>query len=306
MNGERTETTQVGILPTPVDWFELFDSDSKHNWLVHGFWPVGRQLQLHAPRKSGKSLFMLYVAASLAAGRDPFTGETVLPRRVVYLDYEMTEEDVRERLKQMRFAPNDLHNLKYYLLPSLKPFDTAQGGKQLIDLLLRDAAEVLVIDTLARVVQGGENDNDTYRHLYQHTGVQLKRHGISMARLDHEGHGGNHSRGASSKSDDVDIVWQLGTERNRLQIRRKATRINWVPDSIDLERTTEPLRFSAKQLDHGERIEEKIRELNELGLPLDATRQDATKAFANAGRRPGRTELLQAALTSRRSRAGLE
>ena len=69
-------------LPTAVDWAELFARDRTAGRLADRR-PVarGRLISLTAPRKERKSLLMLYLAACLAAGRDPWTGRRAHRRR---------------------------------------------------------------------------------------------------------------------------------------------------------------------------------------------------------------------------------
>ena len=44
------------------------------------------------------------------------------PIHVLYLDYEMTRADLRERLEDMGYGPDaDLKRLHYALLPDLRP-----------------------------------------------------------------------------------------------------------------------------------------------------------------------------------------
>src|SRR3954466_10668727 len=80
-------------LPEAVDWMKLWARDAVNEWLVDELWPAMRQLHIFAARKTGKSLIALWIAANLATGRDPFTGEPREPVIVDYLDHEMTEDD---------------------------------------------------------------------------------------------------------------------------------------------------------------------------------------------------------------------
>lgn len=300
---DELASSPTGIhLPDPVDWRALFGRSATPDWIIPGFLVKGHQLHIHASRKMGKSLLMLYIAASLANGKNPLTGETRKPCRVMYLDYEMTGLDVLSRLTTMGFAPERLRNLKYYLFPTLRPFDTARGAQELMALVERDHAEIVVMDTLARVVEGGENDNDTYRALYRHTGTQLKHRGVSLIRLDHEGHSSGRSRGASAKSDDVDAVWQLKHTKASLTLKLTATRTNWYPAGITLHKFDEPLRFMTSDEPSSDAVAEKVKLLDELDVPLDAKRQDAIALLQGAGLRPGRIETLTAALRLRRHR----
>ena len=163
------------------------------------------------------------------------------PWSCVYLDYEMTLEDVLERLDDMGYRGADLSRLRYALLPDLPPLDAAAGGAALMAMLdgVRAAWPghhlVLVIDTISRAVAGDENSADTYRAFYAHTGIELKRREVTWVRLDHAGKDdGAGQRGSSAKGDDIDLAWRLERSKGRLALRRDLSRMPWVPERVDL------------------------------------------------------------------------
>lgn len=306
---ERVETLEtaahqdgVPTLPQPVDWHALYNRTNDAEWLVEDVWPEGRQLHIHAPRKAGKSLLMLHIAASLAAGRDPFNGRTQPPVRVSYLDYEMTEDDLLERLEEMGYTEDDHEHLTYYLWPAIAPLDTPEGGRALLELVRRDRSRAVVLDTVSRVVEGDENSNDTFRNLFRFSGLHLKAEGVALARLDHEGHEGGRSRGASAKADDVDVVWQLKPTDDGLTLVKKAARMAWIADRVDLAKTNDPLGFRRVSDSWPAGTREKADQLDRLGVPLDSSKRAARDAIKAAGEAPGRDVVLLKALAFRRQR----
>lgn len=296
---------ESAALPDPIDWEALYKRENDAAWLVEDVWPDGRQLHIFAARKTGKSLVMLWIAACLAAGRDPFTGRRQDRVRVIYLDYEMTEDDLLERVEEMGFEPDDLTELRYYLWPALAPLDTPEGGRTLLAMVHRDEARAVVLDTVSRVVEGEENSNDTFRALYRNTGLHLKAEGVALARLDHEGHEGGRSRGASAKADDVDVVWQLKATDDGLAFIKKAARMSWVPERVDLVRRTEPLEFKRTMNSWPAGTREKAEQLDRLDVPLDASKRAAREAIKAAGESPGRDVVLLKALVYRRQNASV-
>jgi len=98
-------------------------------------------------------------------------------------------------------------------------------------------AEVVVIDTTGRAIEGEENSADSYREFARTTGLALKRAGIACVRTDHAGKDGGKKhgqRGSSAKNDDVDIVYRLDKTDDGLKLIRTHTRISWVPAEVDL------------------------------------------------------------------------
>jgi len=299
------EQAEESSLPAPVDWAELFATDSSdHLWLVDDLWPDGRQIHIFAKAKTGKSLVMLWMAANLANGHDPFTGQPVEPKRVAYLDFEMTADDLRERLEDMGFGPDVLANLVYYLLPLMPPLNTEAGGRRLVQLLERDRAEVVVIDTFSRVVDGEENSADTYQDFYTYTGLLLKRRHIALARLDHEGHQGGRSRGSSAKGDDVDAVWQLTRTDTGYVFKNKGGRVAWLASEITITARSEPLAYTRGLKQYTARALEIVRQLDALGVPPDAGRGTARSAAlaADPGFKAASDDLNQA-VSYRKNRA---
>lgn len=286
-----------------VEWLRLMDEELDESWLVQDVWPMGRQIHMHAPRKTGKSLVFQWMAANLAIGRDPFTGGLQLARRVLFLDPESTRADLRQRLlDDMSFKPQELANLRYALHPPIAKLDTAEGGQTLMNWVKQEAIECVFLDGFPRMVQGEENSADTYRNFYMHTGYRLKAANVPYARADNEGHTEGRSRGSSAKADDVDIVWQLKEGQDGLQLNRMASRIADVPETIALYKREEPLRFERGIQMWPAGTKDKADQLDLLKAPLDITQRKAQALFKEAGIPAGKNQLLQAAINYRKAK----
>lgn len=292
-----------GIIP--LNWAVLRDADFNYEWLVEKWWPVESHLHIFAAPKTGKSLLMLWISANLALGRDPFTWEATKRQRVLYIDNEMTQRDVVERLRDMDIDFGELIGwLFYYQYPQIPPMDTKEGGETLLRLCRRDEVSVVSIDTLSRVVKGEENSNDTYRNFYNHTGRLLKANGIAMARLDHAGHAGNHSRGASAKADDVDLVYLLRKRADKdeqpgYRLERTHARIV-AAEFIDLVLNDEPVSIKSSAVrTWSENAIKKARELDAVAVPIDASQRDAIRMLKEGGYSVGKTGFLMEALKLR-------
>jgi hypothetical protein len=284
--------------PSPVaflDWSTFWDRDRlSEDWLVPDVLARGRAHALYASHKAGKSLLMLSLAATVATGPDPVV--------VVYLDYEMTEDDLAERLEDMGYGPDsDLSRLRYALLPTLPPLDTAEGAQTLSDLL--DDVEaahaghhlLVVLDTTSRAVGGQENDADTFRSFYAHTGIALKRRGATWARLDHAGKDASRGqRGSSAKGDDVDVVWRLVRTDDGIKLRRDLARMSWVPEEVAFTITEEPLTFRRAEGAWPDGTRETAALLDTLDVPIGASGRQAQQAL-KAGGQGRRAEVVRAA-----------
>lgn len=292
-------------LPTPIDWATFWERDSSPSWLVEPFIPTGRHVVLYAPAKEGKSLLALEVAAGAASGKAVLGNPACEPLRVVYLDFEMTEDDLQERLSDMGYGEDsDLGNLFYYSLPDLPPLDTAEGGKVAEAIVRRHDAQLIVIDTMGRVIEGEENSADTYRAFDRYTSLRMKMLGVAVLRLDHAGKDASRGqRGSSGKIDYADIIWLLRFDKETGAATLKAThkRIGWVPDLLSLSRVDEPSLTHLMDVGQGylPGTHEAARDLDELGAPVDITVRAALDLLKQA-QRGRRNKVVQAALKFRR------
>lgn len=220
-----------------VDWSTFWDRDlNAATWVVEPLIAEGRGHALFAPGGTGKSLLGLCIAAAVATGRPILNKPQGPPRHVLYLDYEMTDLDLQERLESMGYGPDDdLAHLHYALLPSLPPLDTREGAVALVAAAVAVGAEFVVIDTFGRAVAGDENEADTVRNFYRMTGMALKARGIASLRIDHAGKDlEKGQRGTSAKNDDVDVVWQLRKADGGFVAVAKKRRMGWIPETVDI------------------------------------------------------------------------
>jgi hypothetical protein len=291
-------------LPDPVDWHALFANEAPEaDWLVEDFWPARRAISIVADHKAGKSLLMFWVACCLARGIDPWSGRTREPITVAYWDYEMTENDLYERaVDEFELHPDDLDQLRYYLLPTVPPLDTPEGGRVVLGTLRRDGARAAVFDTFGRTVTGPEDLSDTVRAYYRCTAYALKAAGIASARLDHTGHTEhNRARGSSGKGDDIDVAWVLkrGDGTSASLNHHGVSRLSWVPRSLDLVLIEGPPNYCRRATERWPAgTAECATALDELELSLDVGANEAIKAL-RAARRGRRREVVIAAVRYR-------
>ena len=237
-----TDTHNAFII-WPDFWNENYESDD--DWLVKPVIARKRQTAIFAQAKQGKSLFVLHCVAALATGRPVLGHPAQPPVDIVYLDYEMTPDDLQGRLYAMGYDESvDLSKLHYALIPSLPPLDSPEGATAVMALIEATGSQVLVIDTMGRAVTGEENSADTYRNFARHLGMQLKARGIALIRTDHAGKNiGKGQRGSSGKNDDVDLVFSLTKADGTLTLKRTHSRLNLASDRYTYRELDSPLRY---------------------------------------------------------------
>ncbi len=291
----------------PINWQALWanESETEEEWCIEPILPFGRQAGVFAAAGTGKSLLAADIAAAKAAGYQVLGSPAREPANVVYLDFEMTPDDLRERLTEMGYGPDDdLSRLHYYQLPTLPPLDSMPGGDVLMALVDRHKPELVIIDTMARVVAGDENSADTYRDFYRCSGMRLKAAGVALLRLDHAGKDPNKGqRGSSSKNDDLDVVWSLKANDDQIVLSRTKTRLGHLEAQVVLQRKIEPLSHVLAPATWPAGTREVVDLLDLLDVSLDATCAIAQTALSKNGTGKRKAAVLYA-LKYRKQRDG--
>ena len=299
-----------------VDWCRLLTQGAPDpEWLLEPFLPAGRLVALVGEAKAGKSLFALEAALALATGRAFLDRASREPRRVLYLDYEMCDADLAERVEDMGYGPDDHESLAgrlaYYQSPNLPVLNSPAGAAGLLELVDHHRPDVVFVDTLQRVFDGQENDAEPFQELYRLAWMPLRRRGVTVCRLDHTGHTEKRRpRGSSSKGDDVDVAWTLKATAAGIRLVRQASRMQWVPDSIDVLRCDDPpLHRLAGQRALPPGAAEWADVLDQLDAPdnlgerkLRTWLNEACRLAATSYQRAPRGEVLRAAMKLRAER----
>jgi hypothetical protein len=299
VDGSDGEPEGIAAQLPILNWQELWDDERKDDWIVDGLIPARRLIALFSPPKVGKSLLMLELAVGIARGEKVMgLAHDDDAHRVLYVDFENDPRgDIRTRLQDMGRKPSELLDLCYMSFPRLPYLDTAMGALVLVQAVEHYACDVVVIDTISRIVQGEENDNDTWLSFYRHTGVALKSRGVTVIRLDHTGKDETKGmRGGSAKYGDVDVVWSLSrVSEDQLQLECTANRLPVPGKLLLVTRRTEPyLTHEVERSTTGKvfdaRAVECSRVLEEQGCNAATTQYAAEQMLNKAGRFPqGRT-----------------
>ncbi|HEX7461761.1 MAG TPA: AAA family ATPase [Dermatophilaceae bacterium] len=295
---------------SPINWLDLWtNTPDEIEWLCEPLLARGRSVALYSPAKAGKSLLALEIAAALAAGRAVIGNPAGDPLRVLYVDLENTPEDLRDRLTALGYGPTDLGNLAYLSFPSLPALDSAEGGRHLLACALKHRADLVIIDTVSRVIEGKEDAADTFNALYRHAMVHLKAKKIAALRLDHSGKDLERGqRGSSAKDGDVDAVWLLTkmTERT-LYLTRRMSRSPAGADRIDLRREFSPLRHVATTAAANlpAEVQDAYDALDRAGVPMDLGRDRCRAALKEIGIDVGSNTTMAAIVKARKTHENL-
>lgn len=296
-----------GVAAARVDWSTFWTKDrTATEWLLDPLWPRGRAINQYAPRGLGKSELVLWCSAGLASGRRTLGHPGGDGLSVVYLDMEMGEDDLYDRLTEFGYGPgDDLTHLHYYILPTLPPLNTAAGGAAIMDIVATHDADLVVVDTLARIAEGEENSNDTWIGLGTHTLLRLKAEGVTSVWLGHAGKDLERGeRGGSAKGDAVDCIWeQTRGDAGTVRMANKKRRSSWVPESVGLRRSEDRGTLGYELVDdaYPTGTGDAVDNLDRLDAPNEITNQ-AARALLKEHGIPARSDALAAAIRWRRRR----
>lgn len=170
---------------------------------------------LHAARGIGKTFASMSVAYAVASGGSLFgRWAAPSPARVLFVDGEMPARTLQDRLaaiiagSENEPPSNDyLQLLTPDMQPGPMPNLATREGQQAIEPFL-EGVELLVMDNLATLARNGRaNDEESWLPV-QGWLLELRRRGISVFLVHHEGKGGG-QRGTSAKEDILDTVIRL-------------------------------------------------------------------------------------------------
>ena len=191
----------------------------------------GRVHSIYGPASSGKSWLMLWLVARCVA-----RGE-----RVVVMDDENGSRIVAERLPGLGVDTARIDELLYYFPdPNLTmEAEVVEAYERLLDKL---EPTLIVFDSLVGFLANAgyeENSNDGVANWAARYTRPARRRGIAVVVLDHVGHEGGRSRGASRKKDAVDVMWALKNPRpfdretvGELQLCREKDREGVLPATV--------------------------------------------------------------------------
>ena len=170
---------------------------------------------LYAPRGVGKTQVAVNIGWAVACGQPFLSWYAPKPRPVLYIDGEMPQELLQERVKAMMApAPCEPPHPNFFRLLSLDrqelgvSLNLALGEHQAAVEAHLDHVELLILDNISTLVNSGrENDAESWNEM-QAWLLKLRRMGKTVLLIHHAGRSGN-ARGTSKREDVLDTIIQL-------------------------------------------------------------------------------------------------
>ena len=314
------EHQRVPALPA-FDMTTLFSDAPTEEWLLEPLIVRGGLTQLSSAPGEGKSLLMFDVTMALTnADRYVLGVKPAQPVRVVVVDFENDmHRDVGRWVRNLGYAGDAAHfeNVRYVSMPSVEALNTSRGGAAVLRAALEHQADVVVIDTLSRSIDGDENDASTFLEWYRHCGMPLKREGVAVVRLDHLGKSAEKgARGSSAKMGDVDLAWELRPSdaatyrlvctKHRMPLTEEHLAVRRVPEVWKGDVLTSPLRHEVEvhRTEHTGRVEAVMAILEAASVPASASVR-TVKAMKDELGIVAKSDVVEDAVRRRKQLAGL-
>lgn len=225
----------------PLDWTNPPNTMAKS--LIPEIINAGEIVSVVGQGGTGKSLLMLDIAMALASGRSVLGHPSVDPISVLYIDMENPVGEIFARRTSLGYQDHPLEKLRYYHMQDLPALDTESGGRAIEALLERDRPELVIFDTVSKVVGGEESKADTWQDLYKYSIIPLRQANCAAAILDHQGHDASKgARGSSAKRDNVDVQWIQSLSGNLITLKRDKCRTLHNTEVLKIRRGGTPLR----------------------------------------------------------------
>lgn len=152
----------------PITWVGKSLSDilkeEKPPFIVNDFLPSAGVAMLAAPPKARKSWAVMQLAYAVGTGQD-WLGFTVpAPKKVLYVQAELPNWMVAERIVQM-YGAHSLENVAFFHIPAANLLDD-EDLQGLLDAVQSYQAELVIIDPIANFWQGDENNSSSVNQLF--------------------------------------------------------------------------------------------------------------------------------------------
>jgi hypothetical protein len=111
----------------------------------------------------------------------------------------------------------------------------------------RHSPDLVIFDTISKLVAGEESKSDTWQDLYRYLLVPLRQTNCAALILDHQGHDASKgARGSSAKRDNVDPQWIQTWRDGVITLKRDKCRTLHDTETLKIRRGGTPLRHTTE------------------------------------------------------------
>ncbi len=171
---------------------ELLNRDiPPREFILHPWLPEAGLTMVFAPPGVGKTYLCLATAIVISTGGQLFDWEVSKARDVLYVDAEMHEKDLQDRLRKLsgdipndrlRFVNGGWQSSNNTVIPDISRKD----GQKMIEDQIKDA-KVLILDNLSTLSRTGRDNEASSWMSIQEWGIHLRHKGIAVIFVHHAG-----------------------------------------------------------------------------------------------------------------------
>jgi KaiC/GvpD/RAD55 family RecA-like ATPase len=224
---------------------ELLESDIPDvSWIVEGIIPAESITILGGDVGNLKTFTALHIATCCATGKKVFGNQETKQVRVLYIDEENRKITLKRRISDLLKGLNIDGDIDMYLLicDDIKLDIRNRYSRNRLNALIRDyKPELIVIDSLVRVMVGNENDVQEVRKVFEIIKEFIKKYGASWLLLHHTRKSNGYTktkddlRGSGDFSAFVDITMMINKKSNeRYVISQPKNRLDKNLDSFSI------------------------------------------------------------------------
>jgi putative DNA primase/helicase len=208
------EKAEVGAISV-ADFMDF--SFPPRDYLLEPWLTTGSIAMIHAFRGNGKTWLALSIAFAIAKSEPLLGWKAHRKARVLYVDGELSGEQLQSRLKLFGCCPDNLFILSRHLLYVYKQdldLGTEEGRAYLDQIIEENNIEVIILDSISTLVRSGvENEAEHWAPIGD-WGLTHRWSDRTLIYMAHEGLSGR-PRGTSKREDPFDTMIKLKQDREQ-------------------------------------------------------------------------------------------
>jgi hypothetical protein len=182
--------------PSPT-MLDIMATEQEYNWLVPGLIERQDRLVITGPEGGGKSTLLRQLAMCLACGIHPFRFEPIAPCRVLYVDVENTQPQIKRKAGRLveltggRLADGDIPGDRLRWEIRTEGLDLLQrhDRRWLLERVAVNRPDVLIMGPLYKLHAGDPNEEMPARTVAAAIDTLRGRFGITFISEAHSPHG---------------------------------------------------------------------------------------------------------------------
>lgn len=181
VNSDKNETEQKSMFLSALDL--LNDKNIKQSYLIEGLIAVGEVGLVVGPSDTGKSIFTRQIAVSIALGKDSVIGLQLNTRhnRSIVVSTEDNKASWKDKIEKYGLIDDEKSKLSNLSIV----FDEEFSTKTLEEELIKNPADLVVIDVFTDLFKGDLNNVIHVRNFFKPYKVLAHKYGSSIIFIHH-------------------------------------------------------------------------------------------------------------------------